>query len=164
MTPETAVSTVAAPAGWTVGAPTDADFAAWRELYRGYGAFYRVPMPDEKAALVWSWLTDPAHELEGLLVRDADGTPVGLAHYRPFVRPLHGAVAGFLDDLFVAPAARGTGAVDLLLARLREIAAERGWNAVRWITAEDNYRARGKYDQVATRTRFLTYDMLPAGA
>ncbi|WP_380283134.1 GNAT family N-acetyltransferase [Kitasatospora purpeofusca] len=149
---------------WTVEAPTAADFAAWRELFRGYGAFYRVPMPDEKAELVWSWLTDPAHELDGLLVRDTDGTPVGLAHYRPFVRPLHGTVAGFLDDLFVAPAARGTGAVDLLLARLREIAAERGWNAVRWITSEDNYRARSKYDQVATRTRFVTYDMPPAGA
>ncbi|MFE6870412.1 GNAT family N-acetyltransferase [Kitasatospora sp. NPDC057692] len=153
-----------APAGWTVRAPAEADFEAWRELFRGYCAFYRVPAPDEKAGLVWSWLTDPAHELDGLLVRDADGTPVGLAHYRPFVRPLHGAVAGFLDDLFVAPAARGSGAVDLLLARLREIAAERGWNAVRWITAEDNYRARGLYDRVATRIPFVTYDMPPAEA
>ncbi|MFB7382871.1 GNAT family N-acetyltransferase [Kitasatospora purpeofusca] len=153
------------PAGeWTVDAPTAADFAAWRELFRGYCDFYGVPVPEEKAALVWSWLTDPAHELDGLLVRDTEGTPVGLAHYRPFVRPLHGAVAGFLDDLFVAPAARGTGAVDVLLARLRAIAAERGWNTVRWITADDNHRARSKYDQVATRTMFVTYDMPPASA
>ncbi|MFJ4798298.1 GNAT family N-acetyltransferase [Kitasatospora purpeofusca] len=149
---------------WTVDAPTAADFAAWRELFRGYCDFYGVPVPEEKAELVWSWLTDPAHELDGLLVRDTGGTPVGLAHYRPFVRPLHGAVAGFLDDLFVAPAARGSGAVDLLLARLRAIAAERGWNTVRWITADDNHRARSKYDQVATRTMFVTYDMPPAGA
>ncbi|MEV0189458.1 GNAT family N-acetyltransferase [Kitasatospora purpeofusca] len=150
--------------GWTVDAPTPADFVAWRELFRGYCDFYGVPAPEEKAELVWSWLTDPAHELDGLLVRDTEGTPVGLAHYRPFVRPLHGAVAGFLDDLFVAPAARGTGAVDLLLARLRTVAAERGWNTVRWITADDNHRARAKYDQVATRTMFVTYDMPPAGA
>ncbi|WP_030230825.1 GNAT family N-acetyltransferase [Streptomyces sp. NRRL S-350] len=146
---------------WSVGAPEAGDFAAWRELFRGYAEFYRVPCPDGKAELVWSWLTDPGHEVEGLLVRDGDGRPVGLAHYRAFARPLHGAVGCFLDDLFVAPEARGGGAVDLLLGGLREIAAERGWNTVRWITAEDNYRARGKYDQVATRTPFLTYDMAP---
>ncbi|GAA2823874.1 GNAT family N-acetyltransferase [Kitasatospora sp. CM 4170] len=148
-------------ARWTVDEPGPADFAAWRELFRGYCAFYRVPMPPEKAELVWSWLTDPAHELDGLLVRDTDGTPVGLAHYRPFSRPLHGAVGGFLDDLFVRPDVRGGGAVDALLARLRAIAGERGWNVVRWITADDNHRARSKYDQVATRTMFVTYDMAP---
>ncbi|MGW4894926.1 N-acetyltransferase family protein [Kitasatospora sp. NPDC004240] len=149
-------------ARWTITGPEAADFAAWRELFRGYTAFYEVPMSEEKAELVWSWLTDPDHELECLLARDADGTPVGLAHFRPFVRPLHGAVAGFLDDLFVSPEVRGGGAVDLLLARLRGIAAERGWNTVRWITADDNHRARSKYDQVATRTMFVTYDMAPA--
>ncbi|MEV7602019.1 GNAT family N-acetyltransferase [Kitasatospora sp. NPDC089797] len=146
---------------WTVGAPEPGDYPHWRELFRGYCAFYRVPMPEEKAERVWSWLTDPAHELEGLLVRDGDGTPVGLAHFRPFARPLHGTVGGYLDDLFVAPGARGGGAVDELLARLRGIAAERGWSTVRWITADDNHRARSKYDQVATRTMFVTYDMAP---
>ncbi|MFF2043436.1 GNAT family N-acetyltransferase [Kitasatospora sp. NPDC058170] len=155
-------STAATP--WTVTPPGSADFAAWRELFRGYCAFYKVPMPEEKADLVWSWLTDPAHELEALLVRDPDGTPVGLAHYRPFSRPLHGAVGCYLDDLFVTPAVRGGGAVDELLARLRAIAAERGWNVVRWITADDNHRARSKYDQVATRTMFVTYDMAPEQA
>ncbi|MGW6916101.1 N-acetyltransferase family protein [Kitasatospora sp. NPDC054939] len=154
-----------AAARWTVTGPEPADFPVWRELFRGYTTFYRVPIADEKAELVWSWLTDPAHELECLLVRDADGTPVGLAHFRPFVRPLYGNVAGFLDDLFVSPEVRGGGAVDLLLARLREIGAERGWSTVRWITADDNHRARSKYDQVATRTMFVTYDMAPgAGA
>ncbi|MGW1177368.1 N-acetyltransferase family protein [Kitasatospora sp. NPDC002543] len=146
---------------WTIGAPEAGDYAAWRELFRGYCEFYRVAIPEEKAELVWSWLMDPGHELAGLLARDGDGRPVGLAHYRPFARPLHGAVGCFLDDLFVAPEVRGGGAVDALLGRLREIAAERGWVTVRWITSEDNYRARGKYDQVATRTRFITYDMAP---
>ncbi|WP_316527681.1 GNAT family N-acetyltransferase [Kitasatospora brasiliensis] len=146
---------------WSVTAPEPGDFAAWRELFRGYCEFYRVASPEEKIELVWSWITDPGHEVSGLLVRDGDGRPVGLAHYRPFSRPLHGAVGCFLDDLFVAPDVRGGGAVDALLGRLREIAAERGWNTVRWITSEDNYRARGKYDQVATQVRFITYDMAP---
>lgn len=150
------------PASLTVTAATPEDFEAWRELYRGYATFYRVDMPDERAALVWSWIHDPAHEVNCLLARDEHGTPVGLAHYRPFARPLSGTTGGFLDDLFVRPEARGSGAADLLLGRLAEIAGERGWSVVRWITADDNHRARGKYDQVATRTMWVTYDMQPA--
>ncbi|MFI6449569.1 GNAT family N-acetyltransferase [Kitasatospora sp. NPDC050543] len=122
-------TSVPLPAGrprWTVDTPSGDDFEAWRELYREYAQFYRLPMPDEQSALVWAWIRDATHELEALLVRDTGGTPVGLAHYRPFARPLHGAVGGYLDDLFVPPAARGGGAVDVLLARLRAIAAERG--------------------------------------
>ncbi|GJF33584.1 hypothetical protein KNE206_62840 [Kitasatospora sp. NE20-6] len=146
---------------WTVRPAERGDFAVWRELFRQYGEFYRVEIPDERFALVWSWIGDPSHEVNCLVVAGADGTPVGLAHYRPFARPLAGGVGCYLDDLFVDPAARGGGAVDALFARLRAIAVERGWNTVRWITADDNYRARSKYDQVATRTPFLTYDMAP---
>ncbi|MCX4747703.1 GNAT family N-acetyltransferase [Kitasatospora sp. NBC_01287] len=158
------MTTVPQPAdrpAWAVRPAAAADFADWRELFGGYGEFYRVPVTDEHAELVWGWIHDPAHEVECLVVVDGAGRPVGLAHYRPFARPLRGAVGGFLDDLFVAPHARGSGAVDALFAGLRRIAAERGWNTVRWITAEDNYRARSKYDQVATRVPFLTYDMAP---
>lgn len=146
---------------WTVRPAAEQDFDAWRDLFRQYGEFYRVDMPPDRFHLIWSWINDPAHEVDCLIVTDTDGTPVGLAHYRPFARPLAGGVGGFLDDLFVDPAARGGGAVDALLARLRAIAVERGWNTVRWITADDNHRARSKYDQVATRTMFVTYDMAP---
>jgi hypothetical protein len=30
---------------------------------------------------------------------------------------------------------------------------------IRWTTADDNYRARGVYDRLATRTTWITYDM-----
>jgi GNAT superfamily N-acetyltransferase len=144
---------------FTVGPPGPDDSAIWRELYRAYADFYREAVTDAQLDLVWSWITDPDHDVKALLVRDASGTAVGLAHYRPYFRPLAAAVAGHLDDLFVTPAARGTGAVDALLEALRTIARQRGWSKIRWITADDNYRTRSKYDQVAERTTWMTYDM-----
>lgn len=146
---------------WRVDAPEEADYAHWRKLYQGYADFYRREMPDANAERVWSWIMDPGHEVNGLLVRDEDGVPVGLAHYRPFARPLTATTGGFLDDLFVDPRFRGTGAVDALFDALRQITAERGWSVLRWITMDDNYRARGKYDQVAQQTKWVTYDMAP---
>ena len=134
------------------------DEARWRELYAGYAAFYSVPFAEADYVRVWSWIHDPARETRCLIARDGDGAPVGLAHYRAYDSPLRGT-SGFLDDLFVDPARRGSGAADALLAELRRIAAEEGWTTVRWNTAEDNYRARGVYDRHATRTVFLTYSM-----
>ncbi len=139
------------------------DFPQWRALYRGYADFYRVEQTEEAAERVWSWVHDPDHEVSALVAEDGEGRLIGLAHYRPFARPLSATVGCFLDDLFVAPGSRGSGSADLLLARLREIAAARGWSVVRWITADDNHRARSKYDQVATRTMWVTYDMTPEG-
>jgi ribosomal protein S18 acetylase RimI-like enzyme len=136
------------------------DEARWRELYAGYAAFYAVPFAEADYVRVWSWIHDPARETRCLLARDTDGRPVGLAHYRAFDAPLRGTSC-FLDDLYVDPAERGGGAVDALLAELRRIAAEQGWAQIRWITAEDNYRARAVYDRHAEKTVFLTYTMSP---
>jgi GNAT superfamily N-acetyltransferase len=139
------------------------DEQAWRRLYRGYADFYGVEQTDEMAATVWGWVHDAGHEVSALVAEDPWGQVVGLAHYRPFARPLSASVGCWLDDLFVDPAARGTGAVDALLGELGRVAAERGWSVVRWITADDNHRARSKYDKVATRTQWVTYDMAPQG-
>ena len=156
--------TSAEAARWQVRALRAGDHDRWRELYAGYAAFYRLEQTAEQAERVWGWLTDPGHELQGLVAHGADGHVVGLAHVRAFVRPSTATVGGYLDDLYVDPAARGTGAVDALLAALARLAGERGWSVVRWITADDNSRARGAYDRHATATRWVTYDMAPPPA
>ena len=148
-----------AAASYAVSAPERADRGRWEELYRAYADFYREPVTAEQLDRVWSWVMDPTHDVNALLVRDAAGRAVGLAHYRPYFRPLAATVAGYLDDLFVEPAARGTGAVDALFEALRAVARQRGWGKIRWITADDNHRARSKYDQVAERTMWVVYDM-----
>ncbi|MBO0692616.1 MAG: GNAT family N-acetyltransferase, partial [Acidimicrobiaceae bacterium] len=80
------------------------------------------------------------------------------AHLRGWRRPLMASEHGYLDDLFVAPQARGTGAVDALFAGIRHVAVQRGWQVVRWTTAEDNYRAQAVYARYAARTSWVTYD------
>lgn len=145
--------------GVVVRAVAQADREAWDRLYRGYAAFYEVEQSAEMRDRVWGWLHDPAHECEGLVAQGDDAALLGLTHFRPFARPLSATTGCFLDDLFVTPEARGTGAAALLIEAVREIAAARGWSVVRWITREDNYRARGLYDRVATRTDWVTYDI-----
>ncbi|SDI86293.1 Acetyltransferase (GNAT) family protein [Frankineae bacterium MT45] len=140
--------------------PSDRD--RWQQLYTGYCDFYEVPAYPAKLDRVWGWLHDPANEVNGVVVREsADAPPAGLAHFRAFARPLHGAIGCYLDDLFVAPEARGSGAVEALLAELRRRAREQGWDVIRWITSDTNVRARTAYDRVATASNFITYNMSP---
>ncbi|RLJ40814.1 acetyltransferase (GNAT) family protein [Litoreibacter meonggei] len=140
-----------------------ADRAAWGGLFKGYAAFYGVAQTEDMRDRVWEWLIDPAHEVNGF-VAEVDGALVGLTHYRPFERPLAAGTGGFLDDLFVSPDARGLKAGEALIAAVQAEGRKRGWGVVRWITADDNYRARGLYDQLATRTGWVTYDLDVDGA
>ncbi len=136
-----------------------ADHGAWDRLYAGYAAFYEVAQTPEDRAAVWRWVHDADHEVNALILTGDDGQPVGFAHYRPFARPLAASTGCFLDDLFIDPEHRGGGGVHALLAGVRSIARQNGWGVVRWITADDNYRARSVYDRVAKRTAWITYDM-----
>jgi len=134
------------------------DRAAWGALYAGYAEFYGVDQSDDMRDRVWGWLMDTGHDVNGL-VAVLDGALVGLTHYRPFARPLAAATGGFLDDLFVSPEARGTGAAPALIDAVKAEGIKRGWTVIRWITADDNARARGLYDKVATQTAWVTYDI-----
>ena len=133
--------------------------ADWDRLYAGYAEFYRVTQTPEMRDRVWSWLHDPAHGTCVLVAEDAAGRAVGLAHYRAFARPLSATTGGYLDDLFVNPQMRGQRVADALIAALAEEGRRQGWSVIRWITAENNARARAVYDRVAKLTPWRTYDI-----
>lgn len=132
--------------------------ADWQRLFTGYVNFYKREMTPEIADRVWAWLQDPAHTLEGLMAF-VDGKPAGIAHFRTMPRPMAGTEVGFLDDLFVDPEIRGHRIGEVLLNHLAEIARQRDWAIVRWLTADDNYRARALYDRLATKSGFNLYEM-----
>jgi ribosomal protein S18 acetylase RimI-like enzyme len=152
--------------GWIVRPVHIDDFDAWTRLFRGYAAFYETATSDEHQRQIWSWIHDD-RSVECLVAVPTDaggdeiGEPQGIAHLREWVRPLRGVIAGYLDDLFVDPDHRGSGAVDALYDAMNRLAHERGWAIIRWTTADDNYRARAVYDKLATRTTWITYDMTP---
>jgi GNAT superfamily N-acetyltransferase len=135
-----------------------ADRAAWNRLYAGYAQFYGVEQSGLMRDRVWGWIHQADRPVIGFGALIADQL-IGLAHCRAYLRPLSATSGGFLDDLFVDPNARGTGAADALIAAVATEGRLRGWSVLRWITAEDNHRARKVYDRVATKTPWVTYDI-----
>ena len=137
------------------------DHDDWERLYRGYADFYEIPMNDEILGTVWEWIFDPKRQFYCIVAKEDGGPALGLMHFRAMPSPARGTEVGFLDDLYVEPAARGRGIVDRLFEELSARARGYGWPMIRWITRDGNYRARAVYDRVATRTDWITYELNP---
>ncbi|BEV08313.1 GNAT family N-acetyltransferase [Methylophilus sp. DW102] len=68
-------------------------------------------------------------------------------------------MGGYLDDLFVASAARGQGVGTALIKAVVQIGQLQGWSVIRWVTAEDNQLARVFDDKLARHTGWQTYEI-----
>jgi GNAT superfamily N-acetyltransferase len=140
------------------------DETSWSSLYAGYREFYNTSADPDVVATAWRWVRDREHGMRGLVVEDASGNVVALANIRLFARPSVGRLGLYLDDLFTAPASRGSGHAGALLDHIAALAKQEGASIVRWITAGDNRQARSVYDSRATATPWITYDMQPGVA
>ena len=134
------------------------DHDAWEQLFHAYRTFYEY---DEEPGRRRPCLgMDPRRHPRDQRPRGrpVDDEVVGFAHHREFARPSSGKRGLYLDDLFTQPDLRGKGIGRALITRLGEMAQERGFNKVRWITAEDNHTAQRLYDDLAEKTTWVTYD------
>jgi GNAT superfamily N-acetyltransferase len=130
-------------------------------LMRAYCDFYEVA-PSDGALLEMcrTLLADPDHEGVQLIARDRDGRAIGFATVFWTWSTLSAARLGVMNDLFVDPAGRGTGAAEALILACRDQARARGAARLGWQTALDNNRAQAVYDRVGgRRSQWLDYDL-----
>jgi GNAT superfamily N-acetyltransferase len=139
---------------------TEADLPELLPLLRGYCDFYEVsPSDDALRALARALIADPARDGVQLLARDA-GVAVGFATIYWSWATTIAARIGVMNDLFVAPAARGTGAAEQLILACAEECKEHGAAELTWQTAPDNERAQRVYDRIgAKRSQWLDYSL-----
>jgi GNAT superfamily N-acetyltransferase len=128
---------------------------------RGYCDFYEVsPSDDALLALSRALIADPEREGLQLIARDGDGRAVGFATLYWSWQTLSAARLGVMNDLFVAPEARGSGLAERLIAACRERCAEHGAGELAWQTAKDNLRAQAVYERVGgRRAEWLDYSL-----
>ena len=141
---------------FTVG---EEDLADLLPLVRGYADFYGVsPADDDLLALSRALIADPAREGVQFLARTHDGPAVGFATVFWLWSTLSARRVGLMNDLFVAPEARGAGAADALIERCRAACREQGAGRLTWQTTKDNARAQAVYDRIGgTREEWLDY-------
>jgi GNAT superfamily N-acetyltransferase len=139
----------------------EGDLAELLPLMRGYCDFYDVnPADDDLLAMSRALIADPGHEGLQLIARDPTGTAVGFATIFWSWSTLSASRIGVMNDLFVAPAARGTGTAAALIAACLERSRQHGASSLGWQTARDNARARSLYERIgARREEWLDYSL-----
>lgn len=137
------------------------DRPRWLPLWLAYLDFYRSELPDDITDEVFDRLVGPDPSMEALVaIRDgADGrdTLVGIAHCVIHPNTWSVRTDTYLEDLFVAPTARGVGVGRALIEAIADRASARGDRRVHWLTESDNTRARGLYDQIADLSGYVRY-------
>lgn len=138
---------------------TTADLPDLLPLVRAYCDFYEVAPSDEALlAVSHALIADPGREGVQLIARNDHGEAVGFATVYWTWDTLIAARAGIMHDLFVAPAARGTGTADLLIGACLDECRHHGAAKLGWQTAPDNTRAQRVYERVgATRDEWVDY-------
>jgi GNAT superfamily N-acetyltransferase len=77
-----------------------------------------------------------------------DDEPVGFALFFPNFSTFLGKPGLYLEDLFVRPAARGSGLGRMMLEYLARLAVARGWGRMEWAVLDWNEPAIGFYKKM----------------
>ena len=133
-----------------------ADRAAWEPLARGYKLFYDTATSEAEYAAAWRRLLHDPRFLG--LAAWRGGTMVGIVHALFHASTWADEVC-YLQDLFVADAARGSGAGAALIDAVAAASRQRGAGRLYWLTHHGNTAARGLYDRVAVHKGFIRYDL-----
>ncbi len=144
--------------GWSIRRLERRDEDAWRGLWDAYLDFYRAEIPPEVTAATFTRLCSDGGDLVGYVAADESDTPVGFAHVVFHPSTWSGTSYCYLEDLYVAPSARGGDTARRLIAKVYEEADRRSSTRVYWITQEYNAPARSLYDTVAHRASFAVYE------
>lgn len=133
------------------------DEAAWRGLWKAYLAFYETSVAEDVYATTFQRLTDPANHAQFAFVAMIDERAVGLVHVIRHPHNWRIEEVCYLQDLYVAPEARGTGAGRALIEAVYAAADANGTPFVYWLTQDFNTTARQLYDRIAKVTPFIRY-------
>ena len=137
---------------------TATDHDEWLPLWRGYLTFYESELADDITEATFARLV-AGEGMYGALARDDDGHAVGFVNWLPQASTWTTGTYCYLEDLFVAPGTRGSGAGRALIAHVRDWAEANGCDQVFWLTQDTNATARALYDKVAKLSGFVHYEI-----
>jgi GNAT superfamily N-acetyltransferase len=139
-----------------VRAITADDHAEWLRLFRDYITFYEEDVPEDVIATTWRRLLAQEDNMIALIAI-ANGRALGIAnlvfHRSTWARDWY----CYLEDLFVAPDARGKGIGRALIEAVYAEADRRSASRTYWATQAKNATARTLYDRLGSLTEFVQY-------
>jgi len=135
---------------------TAADHDQWLPLWQAYLTFYNTDLPAEVRESTWQRFLDPAEPTQLAIAWQGD-TAVGIVQFIYHRSNWSIGNSCYLQDLFVSPDIRGTGAGRLLIEHVYATARANHCAKVHWLTHETNATAIQLYERIAERPGFIQF-------
>ncbi len=147
--------------GIEVSAVREEEFETLLPMIAAYQSFYEVDDIDsDRNRFFFRRFLAPSADGELLAAREADGTILGYACLYWHFSSTRAVETVLMNDLFVAPAARGRGIGRGLIEASRAVARGRGAAWLEWATAPDNHTAQRLYDSMTSdKSTWLEYEL-----
>ena len=147
--------------GIEVGPVQEEEFETLLPLIAAYQRFYEVDeIDDERNRFFFRRFLASSDDGELLAARDESGAILGYACLYWHFSSLQAVDTVLMNDLFVAPEARGRGIGRALIEATAGVARERGAAWVEWSTAPDNHTAQRLYDSLTDeKSTWLSYEL-----
>ncbi|OJU84786.1 MAG: hypothetical protein BGO11_07645 [Solirubrobacterales bacterium 70-9] len=137
------------------------EFETLLPLIAAYQRFYEVVDVDvDRNRFFFRRFLAPSDVGLLLAARDPSGVIRGYACLYWHFSSLQALEVVLMNDLFVAPEARGQGIGRALIEATAQVARERGSAWVEWSTAPDNHTAQRLYDSLTEhKSTWLSYEL-----
>ena len=147
--------------GIVVGSVQEDEFETLLPLIAAYQRFYEVDDIDaDRNRSFFGRFLAPSEDGELLAARDESGRILGYACLYWHFSSLAAVETVLMNDLFVAPEARGRGVGRALIEASRDVARRRGAAWLEWATAPDNHTAQRLYDSMTSeKSTWLEYEL-----
>ena len=130
---------------------TPADVPVVLELVRELAAYEREPDAVEATEAMLAEALFGEHPAASCHVAELAGDVVGFALWYVTFSTWKGRPGLWLEDLFVRPAARGSGLGKALLQELAQVCVDRGYARFEWWVLDWNEPAQGFYRSLGAR-------------
>jgi GNAT superfamily N-acetyltransferase len=147
--------------GVEVSAVREEEFETLLPLISAYQRFYEVDDVDpDRNRFFFRRFLAPSEDGLLLAARDEGGVILGYACLYWHFSSLQALETVLMNDLFVAPEARGRGVGRALIEATAGVARGRGAAWVEWSTAPDNHTAQRLYDSLTDdKSTWLSYEL-----
>jgi GNAT superfamily N-acetyltransferase len=147
--------------GIEVGPVQEEEFETLLPLISAYQRFYEVEDIDsDRNRSFFHRFLAPSEDGQLLAARDEGGLILGYACLCWHFSSLAAVDTVLMNDLFVAPEARGRGIGRALIEASRAVTRARGAAWLEWATAPDNHTAQRLYDSMTDeKSTWLEYEL-----
>jgi GNAT superfamily N-acetyltransferase len=147
--------------GVEVSAVREEEFETLLPLIAAYQHFYEVhDIDNDRNRSFFRRFLAPSADGELLAARDEGGMILGYACLYGHFASTRAVETVLMNDLFVAPEARGRGIGRALIEASAAVARERGAAWLEWATAPDNHTAQRLYDSMTReKSTWLEYEL-----